>query len=199
MRPRVLSIVLATIACPSIVVAQSPRFYVGGTVDAVTQTKAETNPMGGTTWGGRALIGVAVTPHLALEFEPAFTGAYSWQYSYRPGPSFTADVVVSRRNTFFSGQARIRAGVVEPVVGLSYIRGRISRHATIGTSPYFDDGRSTNEPAAVVGVDVAVPLSSHVSVVPTIRVLTTLRRETDPETAIGRLALRYGAGIRTTF
>jgi hypothetical protein len=188
------------IACPSIVVAQPSSFYVGGTLDVVTQTTSDTNPMGGTTWGGRALVGVLVSPHVALEFEPSFNGgSYSWQYSYRPGPSFTANVVVSRRNGFFSGQARIRYGVVEPVMGLSYINGRTSRHATIGTSPYFDDSGSDNGLAAVVGIDAAVPLTAHVSFVPTLRVFTTFWGGTGPQTSVGALAVRYGAGMRTTF
>src|SRR5215470_3836359 len=99
MRRHVLLMILATIACPSIVVAQPSRVYVGGTLDVVTQTESDTNPMGGTTWGGRALVGVRISPHAALEFEPSFNPSYSWQYSYRPGPSFTANVAVSRRNT----------------------------------------------------------------------------------------------------
>lgn len=191
--------IVSMLACSSIAGAQPSRIYVGGTVDVVTQARSDTNPMGGTSWGGRALLGVVVAPHLSVEFEPAFNGSYSWQYSYRPGPSLPAEVVVSRRNTFFSGQARIRYGVVEPVVGFSVISGRASRHATIFNATYFDDSQSIADLATVVGVDAAMPLSSHVSLVPTIRMFVTFWGGSDPQTSVGSLAFRYGAGIRTTF
>jgi hypothetical protein len=208
MRLRVVLMVLGMLACPLIVAAQPPRIYVGGTLDVVTQTESDTNPMGGTNWGGRALVGASVSPHRAVELEIAFNGSDSWQYSYSLSGFRTADVVVSRRNTCFSGQLRIRGyGVVEPVVGLSYINGQTRRLATIGSSLYFDDKRLRIGLAAVGGVDAAVPLTSHVSFVPSLRVFGTLAMEgrdaqrgsIDAQTSIGALAIRYGASIRTTF
>lgn len=182
------------------------RLYAGGALTFMTQTHSATEPLGGTTWGGSALFGVQVSPRLAVEFEPSFGGAYSWEYTYRPGPSWTADVVASRRDTFFSFQLRTRVGVLEPVVGVSYVRGRISRHATTRGTTYFDDGRSDNGIAAVGGLDAAVKLALHVYFVPTFRVLVVARpaaqNSIDPlgeQTNTGAFVFRYGAGARVTF
>jgi hypothetical protein len=49
------------LAFPSIVVAQESRVYVGGTFNFVTQTHSDREPIGGTTQGGSALIGVQVS------------------------------------------------------------------------------------------------------------------------------------------
>ena len=149
------------LAFPSIVVAQESRVYVGGTFNFVTQTHSDREPIGGTTQGGSALVGVQVSPRLAIEFEPSLTGRNSWQYTYRPSPSLTANVVASRRDTFFPIQARIRLGVLEPVVGVAFVHGRISRHATVGGGTYFDDSRSDDNLAFVGGVDAALNLAPH--------------------------------------
>jgi len=201
---RVVAVALALLAFPFVAAAQPPRVYAGGTLDLVTQTKSDNDPLGGTTWGGRALFGVQVSPHVGVEFEPSFSGSYSREYTYRPAPSLTADVIAARRNWFFSGQARIRYGVLEPVVGLSYVRGQISRHATIGSTTYFDESGSDNSLALVAGLDVAIPVASRLSVVPSIRVLGTFAGGTpanplESDTATGALAFRYGVGVRTTF
>ena len=66
------------LAFPSIVVAQESRVYVGGTFNFVTQTHSDREPIGGTTQGGSALIGVQVSPRVAIEFEPSLAGRYSW-------------------------------------------------------------------------------------------------------------------------
>jgi hypothetical protein len=195
------------LAFPIVVVAQESRVYVGGTFNVVTQTHADDEPLGGTTWGGSALFGVRVSPRLAVEFEPSLGGTYSWEYTYRPSPSLIAHVIARRRNTFFSGQARIHLGVLEPVVGMSYVHGRIGRHATIGSSTYFDDSGSADTLAVVGGVDAALKLASHFYFVPTFRVIVSaLRPSIDPfgdplgdQTRTGPLAFRYGAGVRLTF
>jgi len=139
---RTVVALVALVAYPLIVDAQESRVYIGGTFNFVTQTHSDREPIGGTTQGGSALFGVQVSPRVAIEFEPSLAGRYSWRYTYRPSPSLTADVVASRHDTFFPIQARIRLGILEPVVGVAFVHGRISRHATVGTGTYFDDSRS---------------------------------------------------------
>ena len=204
---RVLTATIALLAFPSIVVAQESRVYVGGTFNFVTQTHSDREPIGGTTQGGSALIGVQVSPRLAIEFEPSLAGRNSWQYTYRPSPSLTANVVASRRDTFFPIQARIRLGVLEPVVGVAFVNGRISRHATVGGGTYFDDSRSDDNLAFVGGVDAALNLAPHLYLVPTFRVLVSTPGATsdspgDPlgaQTSAGSFVFRYGAGARVSF
>lgn len=202
---RILTVAVAALALPCVAAAQQPRAYVGGTVDLLTQADTNTSSLGGTVWGGRALFGVQVSPRVAVEFEPSFNGSYSWSYTYHPTASLTADVIAARRNMFFSAQARIRYGVLEPVVGLSYVHAQLSRHATIGTSTYFDDRGSDNSIALVAGVDVAIPVAPHAFFVPSIRmfVLTsTGGASANPlefQTSTEPLAFRYGAGVRATF
>jgi hypothetical protein len=164
---------VALVAFPLIVDAQESRVYVGGTFNFVTQTHSAREPIGGTTQGGSALFGVQVSPRVAIEFEPSLAGRYSWRYTYSPSPSLTANVVASRRDTFFPIQARIRLGVLEPVVGVAFVHGRISRHATVGTGTYFDDGRSDDNLAFVGGVDAALNVAAHFYLVPTFRLLVS--------------------------
>ena len=198
---------VAFVAFPLVAVAQESRVYVGGAINFVEQTHSRAEPLGGTTWGGSALFGVQVSPRVAVEFEPSFGRTYSWQYTYRPSPSLIADVVASRRDMFFSVQTRMRLRVIEPVVGLSYVRGRISRHATVGSRTYFDDNRSDDHFAVTGGVDAALNLSSHVYFVPTFRVLVSAPRVApdafgDPlgaQTSTGSVVFRYGAGARIAF
>ena len=187
--------------------AQQSRVHIGGALTGVYQTQAEDDAVGGLAWGGSALFGVQVSPRVAIEFEPSFGGAYSWEYTYRPGPSRMADVVASRRDTFFTFQMRRRAGVLEPVAGVSYVLGRISRHATSGGRPYFDDARSENSLALVGGLDAGIELAPHVLFAPTVRVLYVMRPgNADPfsdplgeQTSTGPFMFRFGAGARVTF
>jgi hypothetical protein len=204
MSVRIVACTIAIVACSLPAAAQEPRAYLGGTFDLATQTESDTVPLGGTTVGGRALIGVQVSPRVSIEFEPSFAGSYSWEYSYRPTPSTTADVVASRSHAFFTGQARIKFGVFEPVVGLSYVRGQMSRHATIGSTTYFDDSGSSNGLAVVGGLDAPIPLRARLFLVPTIRLFVTLPNGTpasplESQTATGALLIRYGAGVRVEF
>jgi hypothetical protein len=204
---RVVAAVVALVAFPSVVVAQQPRVYVGGTFNVVTQTHSDREPLGGTTRGGSALFGVYVSPRVAVEFEPLFVGRYSSQYTYRPSPSLIANVVASRRDTFFPIQARIRLGVLEPVVGVAFVHERIRRHATVGSANYFDDNRSDHNVALAGGVDAALRLASRFDIVPSFRVLVTSRGTTsvpfgDPlgdDTRTGSVVFRYGAGARVAF
>ena len=197
---RIIVVLVALVAIPRDVAAQEPRAAVGGTINFVTQTHDDDQP-GGTTLGWSALVGVKVASRVSIEFEPSFGGTYSWEYTYRPSPSLTATVVASRRDTFFPVQARIKTGILEPVVGAAIVHGKIGRHATIGTTTYFDDGRSENTLGLVGGVDAAVKLASSVSLVPTFRVLIAPRDADAPDplgeqTSTGLITFRYGVGIR---
>jgi hypothetical protein len=94
----------ALVACMVLVspvtARQDGRVYAGGTLTVFTQTRPDSPPLGGTTWNGSVFVGDWLSPRVAIEFEPSFGRTFSWEYSYRPGPSFTADVVASRRITF---------------------------------------------------------------------------------------------------
>ena len=197
---------LVLIFLPSVVSAQQSPLYVGGTLNLVTQSHSDAEALGGTARGGSVLFGVQVSRRIAVEFEPSFGGPYVWEYTYNPGPSRTAHVVASRRDSFYSFQLRTRVGVLEPVVGVSYVHGRIGRHATIGSTTYFDDSRSDDGLAVVGGLDVAVKATSHFYFVPTFRLLARLGRTGDSsgdplgeQTRTGLFAFRYGAGVRVTF
>lgn len=187
--------------------AQPPRVHVGGTLSGIYQTQKD-EAVGGVTWGAGPLFGVQVSSRVAIEFEPLFAGTHSWEYTYRPGPSRTATVVASRRDTFFSFQVRGRAGVLEPVAGVSYVRGHISRHATSAGRPYFDDARLQNGVALLGGLDAGIKLAPRVFLVPTFRVLVVMRPGSWPDpfndplgdqTSTGPLVFRFGAGARVAF
>ena len=202
---RIIAALIALVAVPQTVAGQEPRAAVGGTINVVTQTHSDDQPLGGTTLGGSALVGVRVATRLAIEFEPSFGGSYSWEYSYRPAPSLIATVVASRRDTFFPVQARIGTGVLEPVIGVAVVHSNISRHATIGSTTYFDDGRSENDLALVAGLDAAIKLTSNLFLVPTFRLLAGPRGSgatDDPlgeQTGTGSITFRYGVGVRAAF
>ena len=187
---------------------QNEPLYAGGTFTVFTQTHSDTQPLGGTTWNGSVFAGGWISPRLAIELEPSFGRTFSWEYSYRPGPSFTADVVASRRDTFWAAQVRTRVGVVEPVFGLAYVRTNLQRHATIAGRPYFDESRMENGVAGVLGLDAPVKIAPHVHLLPTFRLLWNFEQVAessgfnDPlgeQTSAGRLLFRYGAGVRVTF
>jgi hypothetical protein len=118
---------------PSTVSAEQPRVYVGGALNLVTRTRPDADPerLGGTVRGGSVVFGVQVSPRVSVEFEPSFGEPFSWEYRYRPSPTLTANVVASRRDSFFSFQVRTRVGALEPVVGLSYLHAKVGRHATL--------------------------------------------------------------------
>jgi hypothetical protein len=171
---------------------------VGATID-VSEAESDTAPLAGTVLGGRGLFGVKVSPRVAIEFEPSFTTTDSVESTYRPTPTIVAHVVTSRWNAFYTGQVRLRFANIEPVMGLSYL------HAGISESGYYLNASGTNNGLAVVGgVDVGLPLTSRIFLVPTIRVLVTITDTTssDPlrsDTDTGALFVRYGAGVRVVF
>jgi len=193
---------------PPAVSAQEPGFYVGGAVVLHAQPHSDTEPLGGNTWGGSVLVGKQVSPRIGLEVETYVSGAFSSEYSYNPGPSWTADVVTKRRDTFFSVQLRSRvASHLEPVLGVSFVWERPSRHATTGGTPYFDDSDARVGLAAVGGLDAPIRLAPRVYFVPTFRLFLTTSRGPDDDlhdplgedTKTGRVAVRVGVGVRWGF
>ncbi len=197
------SVVTLTVA---VVSSAQPRFYAGGTVGVVSQAqKVTTEQLGGATWSGSALVGVEVSPHLRVEFEPSFGGEFHGQdYTYRPSPSLVAHVTSKGRDTFFTFQVRGRTGAFEPVAGVSYVRSRTARHAAFvpGDVTYFHDETSENTVALAAGIDVAIRVASRLSIVPTFRAFAILRPA--PSASSTRIAgapfvLRYGAGARVSF
>lgn len=202
---RIIFALVALVALPRTVAGQEPRVAVGGTFNFVTQTRGDDQPLGGTTVGGAALVGVRVSSRVSIEFEPSFGSSYSWQYTYRPAPSLTATVIASRRDTFFPVQARFRMSVLEPVAGVAVVHSTIGRHATVGATTYFDDSRAENHLALVGGLDVAIAVAAHVHLVPTFRVLIGPRGSDAPgdplgeQTSTGTFTFRYGVGVRAGF
>lgn len=186
--------------------AQQSHVELGGAVNLVTQTHSDDQPLGGTALGGSVLFGVRAAPRLSIEFEPSFGDSFSSQYTYRPFASAVATVVPTRRDTFFPIQARLRAGVLEPVVGLAIVHSTIERHATFenGTT-YFDDSRSGNDLGVVGGLDAAFKLGSSVYLVPTFRVLIGSHGSNAPgdslgeQTSTGTFTFKCGVGARVEF
>jgi hypothetical protein len=207
LRRAVIAALVALLVLPSVVAAQT---YLGGALKLATQTPSADDHLGGTTRGGSVVIGVQVSRRVAVEFEPSFEGPYHWDYTYSPGPTSIADVVARRHDSFYSFQVRTRVGVLEPVGGVSYVHGRISRRATLrqGT-PYFDDEGTENDVAAVGGLDAALKCASHFYFVPTFRLFVRARLGATPvnsfedpfreQTSTGAFTFRYGAGVRVTF
>ena len=182
---------------------QNGSLYAGGTLTGFTQTHSDTVPLGGTAWNGSVFVGGWVSPRVAIEFEPLIGNKrFSRQYSYAPAPFLTANVVASRRDTFWTAQVRTRVGVVEPILGLAYRRSNLQRQATAAGRPYFDDSRTENGVAFVLGLDAPVKIAPHVFFLPTFRLLLKSSGSRDPlgrDTRGGDLLFRYGAGARVTF
>ena len=206
-RAAVALLALMALATPA-QAQQDESVYAGGAITVFAQTEPDGQPLGGTTWNGSVVVGGWVSPRIAIEFEPSFGRTFSWQYSYRAGASFTADVVASRHDTFWAGQVRTRLGVVEPVAGLAFMRTNRQRHATTNGRPYFDDLRIDNGLAGVVGLDAPVRIAPHVYLLPTFRALLNFKTAPDTsqfgdplgdQTSAGRLLFRYGAGMRVAF
>lgn len=209
MGPRVaiLSVTLVVLL-QSIASAQEPGAYVGGTGAVHVQPHGDSDPLGGTTWSGSVLLGAHVSPGVALECETYFSGAFSNDYSYRPGPSSVVDVTARRRDTFVAFQLRTRvAPSFEPVVGASYVLEQVSRHAAFanGGSTYFDDAETRHGFAVVGGLDAPVSVGPRFSIVPSFRVFVTTSRSAeafDPlgaDTQTGSVAVRFGIGGRVVF
>ena len=210
-RVAVLSVTIAVLL-PSIAPAQEPGAYMGGSLAVHAQPHDDSDPLGGTTWGGSVLIGAHVSPNVALELETYVSGAFSDDYWYRTSPMLVADVTATRRDTFFAGQLRMRAAPwLEPVVGASYVLEQVSRQATVtaggssGRSPYFDDSETRNGFAVVGGLDAPVRVGPRFFIVPSFRVFVATSREAKEfdrlgeDTQTGSVAVRFGIGGRVVF
>jgi len=181
------------------------RGYAGGAfgvaVDPQTPTEVQ---VGGTTWTAAVMVGAAVSPRLGIEVEAAFDGDLDAEtYTYRPSPG-PVEVETQGRRTLVTGLLRIRAGVVEPVIGLGVVHSTVRRHAafTQGGGPYFDDARADNGLAFVSGLDIAAAVTPQVAIVPTLRVYVVDRGAPPAfgNTASGGPVLVHaGAGVRIRF
>ena len=202
------------VSTTSLAGAQDRGVYVGGAFVLHTQPHSTTDqqgntpePLGGTTWGVSALLGKHLSTRFSVEIEPSFSGPYRNEYTYPAGPSFSAHEVDRRRDTFLTFQLRTRISQLEPVIGVSYVLERMSRHATAFGRTYFDDGRTDHGAAVVAGVDAPVKLAGRFSIVPTFRMFVVSRRSDngsiyDPigsATSTGSLVLRYGVCGRFDF
>ena len=76
---------------PSVAAAQQSPVYVGATVDGVTQAHSDTEPLGGTTWGGSVVFGVQVSRRVAIEFEPTRTYTLEDARQFLTGQGLDAD------------------------------------------------------------------------------------------------------------
>jgi hypothetical protein len=201
---RISACLAAAMIISSVPAAGQPRVYAGGTFALRTQTHGNNEPIGGTSPDGSVLFGVWVSPRVAIEVEPAFGPTYSGDYTYHPGPSLTASVVTSRRDTFLAFQVRTRLGPVQPVAGAGYDHGHTTRHATFTTGQtYFHDESSENAMFLTAGADVPFRVAPHLEIFPTLRLLFAARNEPvaliPSQTATGSVTVRYGAGARILF
>ena len=200
-------LVLAALSLGAVIPAHAQsRGSAGGAVSFMTETPAATpERLGGTTWSGSVMVGVQVSRRLSVEFEPSFGGEISAEkYSYRPFPAFSAEVVSRGRDTFFTFQLRGRAGVLEPVVGLTYVRSTIRRHAAFvpGGRTYFEHEWSHKTLAFAGGIDGSFRIWHRFAIVPTFRVFMVPRASPSlPDNPVtgGSVVLRTGIGARATF
>jgi len=199
-------LVLAAVSLGAAVPAYpQSRGYAGGAVSFTTETQAATpERLGGTTWSGSVVVGLQVSPRLSVEFEPSFGGEVSAEeYSYRPSTSLLAEVVSRGRDTFFTFQLRGKAGLLEPIAGMSYVRSRIRRHAALvpGGRTYFDDEWSHDTVAFVGGIDAAFSVSPRFAIVPAFRVFIVPRDSPPLSNPVsgGSVVMRTGVGARATF
>jgi len=195
---------IAELIISTVPAAAQARVYAGGGFALRTQTHADSEPIGGTSPDGSLLFGVWVRPRVAIEVEPAFGPTYSWDYTYHPGPSLTANVVASRRDTFLAFQVRTRIGPIQPVAGAGYVHGHTMRHATFTTGQtYFDDESSEHAMFLAAGADAPLRVAPHLEIFPTVRLLVAARNEPvaliPSQTATGSVTVRYGAGARILF
>lgn len=202
---RLLALAAATLGVAIPAQAQS-RGYAGGAVSFMTQPRAATVVQpGGTTWSGSVVVGVQLSRRWSVEFEPSFGGDLAAEtYTYRPSLDLQAEVVSGGRDTFLTCQLRGKAGVLEPVAGLSYVRSRVYRLASLvpGGRTYFEDESSHGAIALAGGLDAAVGRSSRFAVVPTFRVFIVRRASPSwSETPVSQQAIvvRAGVGARVAF
>lgn len=183
------------------------RPHADGAVTWITQSHDSVRHLGGRTWGAHVVFGVPASSRVSVEFEPSFAGRFIGDYMYRPclscGP---VRVTRTRRDTFFTFQLRWTIRRIEPVAGISYIRGTTSRDARFVDNGriYFVEEDTDNALAFLGGLDVPLPLISHFSIVPTFRLGARVAQERAPfdapsDTNAGRFFVRGGAGGRVSF
>jgi hypothetical protein len=202
----VVSLTVLTILFAGVAASAQSRIYAGGAVTFLTQTNADgrtEEQLRGTTLGGSVVLGVQVSPRLSVEFEPSFGRSFTApEYTYRPWIDRAVNVVSTGKDSFFTFQLRGRIGVLEPVVGVSYVRVRSSRRAIYvpGGGTYFDGDLSGYTFALAGGIDAAVKVAPHLYFVPTFRLFIVPRSPlaTAPPYA-GKLVFRGGAGARVSF
>lgn len=212
---RVLAALVSLMTCASLVSAQSSSpLYVGGTLTGYFQQRSDRvislsgeGSLGGDGFGGSVLFGGWVSRRMAIELEASFSPTFSNQFlDIDANPP--ANRVPSRRDTFWSGQLRLRARAVEPVFGVAY------RHSVLRTQVFqsgeapLDNEVSDNGVAVVLGVDAPLKVASHVDILPTLRMvlaggrgimLVAANGSGGTDTFTGLVTLRYGAGVRVRF
>ena len=178
------------------------RGYVGGAVSLMAQPlPAEVERRGGATWSGSVVVGVQVTPRWSVEFEPTFGGDVAAKtYTYRPSLDRQVEGSSEGRDTFLTLQLRGKAGALEPVAGVSYVRSSVRRHASFipGGQTYFDNEASHSALALAVGIDAALGHSPRFAIVPTFRMFVVRRGSSLPPDGQS-VVLRAGVGARVTF
>jgi hypothetical protein len=178
------------------------RVYVGAAAGLAADLEpAEIDRLGGTTWSGSGSVGVHLTRWLGVEVETTFCGEiHAKPYTYVPKPG-RVDGEAHGRNTFVGVLLKTRAGMIEPVAGLAFVRTAIRRHAVFESSgaTYFDDTRAGRAIAFAVGLDVNAPVSPRLSIGPTFRVYV-IEREALPgfgnTVRPGPVVFRGGIGLR---
>jgi hypothetical protein len=198
---RLLLLALAAVGIALPAQAQT-RGYVGGAMSVMAQPlPAEVERLGGTTWSGSVVVGAQVSRRWSVEFEPTFGGDVAAKtYTYRPSLDRQVEVASEGRDTFLTFQLRSKAGVLEPVAGVSYVRSSVHSHATFvpGGQTYFDGESSRGAVAVAGGLDAALGRSPRFAIVPTVRVFIVRRGNASPPTA-QTVVLRAGVGARVAF
>ena len=144
-------------------------------------------------------MGADVSRRLGVEVEAAFTGNIDAD-PYRPSLDRLVHVETRGRRTFLSMLLTVRAGVVEPMVGLGYVRSTVRSHATFTDSgtDHFDTTRAEHGIALVGGLDIAAPVSPRLTIVPTFRIYI-IGRGSSPvfgTASAGPVVFRAGLGVR---
>ena len=203
MRLLVIAALLAGTALPA---HGQTRLHADGAIGVAGDPQSPTPVrLGGTTWSGSLGVGADVSRRLAVEVEAAFTGNIDADpYQYKPSLDRLVHVETRGRRTFLSLLVKARAGVVEPMVGLGYVRSTVRSHATFTDSgtDYFDSTRAAHGIALVGGLDVAAPVSPRLAIVPTFR-LYVVNRGHAPAfgdiASAGPVVVQAGLGVRVHF
>jgi hypothetical protein len=196
------------------------RFYAGGLVLASIQPEGSVDdhylsgPLGGTVASVSGFAGVRVGQWVSVEGEVSAGGALSGPQS-RPYafPDLGVTFTTSHRDLITTGQVRIHPArlhehvSVEPLVGFGIAHGETHHTNTIllsgfsGPHPEPDSTLSqSNWSAFVLGLDVQLPISRHVVIVPAARAYFLIGRETDPPSlGMGSAIYRIGAGVQLMF